>query len=694
MKKVWNILFFVFVLCLYGGVFVGCSDDMDNNDSINKDGKVRVSVQFDTRSSNGTEISNDAQNDNEWRIETIRVYAFDGNVLDNMVYKDNVNNTTGIATVDMEINAGNRTFYAIINEPNVPDIHSALALANHPNGIKQVQYQIVNYLKSSVDTTKIANILKKTETEKYMLPMYGVVTHSISSSGTTPISIPVNRAVARIDVYMAKKLGIDATATTTNATLEVSRPSQTGYIAFDNVRTTQQNKSYSVDNPVDSILKNNDNGYTKIYSFYVPEQTCPTKDDRLAFTLGGIKWDGKPTDYNSFLLGDDSKHLLDTIARNTVYQIYCNISPKTKDIDFEIITQPWTTVTPQDSILHPGTLDMTNCYIVSPGRSVSIPIINVYKIWNWQFKQTLDATAELEAEVIWQDTQDLITSVIPVTEGDNTDYSHYKLQVRTTPGKSGNALVGMRLKGDTDSTYRWSWHIWVTDYDPSKNPMVFNGIVTMDRHLGALTNNYSLDGKELGYLYQFGRKDPFPTGMPGTSEVFPLYDKNNMQTSLKIINNVDEDNLINSIKNPKTIYTSSKTPFDWYTTNGNKQNDYLWETKDGRKNIFDPCPQGWKVMSADFGKNPFLGFNIYIDWDVAPDMMGIYGDILGYYPYVNLRNYTNGSFLYQDTNYMWGALVYSRNPILGSCIVYSGIQDLNVVSKQRANSLSVRCVKE
>lgn len=694
MKKVWNILYFTFILCLYGGLLIGCSDDMDDNGGINGDGKVMVRVQIDTRSGDAGIPEDPVKiNDNESRIKTVRLYAFDGDVLDNMVYKDTLDNTTGTVSINMEVSTGNKTFYVIINEPDISQIHSALALANHPNGIKQVQYQIANYLKSSVDITKIANILKKTETEKYMLPMYGVVTRSITS-GTTPISIPVDRAVARIDVYMAKKSGIDATATTTNATLKITRPSLTGYIAFDNVGTTQQNQSYSVDSPVDSILKKNDEGYTKIYSFYVPEQTWPTENDRLAFTLSGIKWDDKPTDYNAFFLGNNSTNLLDTIVRNTVYQIYCNISPKTKDIDFEIITQPWNTVTPQDSILHPGTLDMTNCYIVSPGRSVSIPVINVYKIWNWQLKDTLDATAELEAELIWQDTQDLITSVIPVTEGDNTDYSHYKLQVRTTPGKSGNALVGMRLKGDLNDTYRWSWHIWVTDYDPSKNPNVFNGIVSMDRNLGALTNNYSLDGKELGYLYQFGRKDPFPTGLPGSSEAFPLYDKNNAQTSVGIIDNTEEDNLINSVKHPETIYKSSKTPFDWYTINPLKQNNYLWETEDGRKNIFDPCPQGWKVMTAGYGKNPFDGYFQYTDWDVATDMKGIYGDKLGYYPYVNLRNHTNGLFLYQSSSYMWGTLAFSRNNILGTSIVYSSDQEFNVAGKQRAISLPVRCVKE
>ena len=43
---------------------------------------------------------------------------------------------------------------------------------------------------------------------------------------------------------------------------------------------------------------------------------------------------------------------------------------------------------------------------------------------------------------------------------------------------------------------------------------------------------------------------------------------------------------------------------------------------------------------------------------------------------------------------MWGALVFSKNLILGTSIVYSGEQEINVAGKQRAISLPVRCVKE
>ena len=203
MKKVWNILFFTLVLCLSGGLLGSCSDDIDDNGSINEGDKVTVRVQFNTRSG-GTETSDPEKiNDNESRIKRVRLYAFDGNILDNMVYRDTLDNTTGNVSIDINVTTGNRTFYAVINEPDDTDIHSALALANHPNGIKQVQYKITNYLSNG--DGKIVNVLKKTE--EYSLPMYGELTSTVIST-TSSLSMQVDRAVARIDVYMAKAEGI------------------------------------------------------------------------------------------------------------------------------------------------------------------------------------------------------------------------------------------------------------------------------------------------------------------------------------------------------------------------------------------------------------------------------------------------------------------------------------------------------
>lgn len=682
MKKVWNILYFTFILCLYGGVLTGCSDEIDDSGSINQDGKVMVRVQFDTRSGD-SDISGDPEkiNENESRIKTVRLYAFDGDVLDNMVYKDTLDNTTGSVSIKMEVSSGNRSFYAIINEPDIPEVHSALALVNHPNGIKQAQYQIGQYLLNG--DNKIVNVLKTKG--NYTLPMYGKLPPVAILTTTKELAMQVSRAVARIDVYMAKAVDITTDAFTKNATLKVDAASQMGYIADENVVPTIPANNNSLDTPVDTTLSNystvaTGNGYTKIYSFYIPEQVCPEEDDRLVFTVGGIKWNNLETKYNSFILGNDSDNTghgpLKKIERNKVYQIFCRMSPTVKDISLDVLVSPWNAVLPQDSILHPGKLGMTNCYIVNPGRSVSIPVINVYKIWNWQFEKMLSPEKEIKAELIWEDTQGLITEVVTVP-GPN-DYSHSKIQVKTAKGKFGNAIVGMWIDGDpAEKTYRWSWHIWV----PEDQPQVLNfgGMIAMDRNLGAITSKF-VDNANLtnGLLYQWGRKDPFPSTAiwRGAVDEIPLYGSVNAIS----IKNVTEDiNLYNTIYYPTTFYVSSSDLGDWYTFNG-QQNNTLWGT---RKTIYDPCPEGWKVPS-----NISLWESLTVSnfvWQT--DRLGrVYSDLL-YYPASGTRDVEFGDISAVGVNgYYW-----STDMIVLSFYNRKFSVD---VEPYRASGYSVRCVKE
>ncbi len=79
-----------------------------------------------------------------------------------------------------------------------------------------------------------------------------------------------------------------------------------------------------------------------------------------------------------------------------------------------------------------------------------------------------------------------------------------------TTGVEGNVVVGIRKKTDaekaggpppalTDRQYLWSWHLWITNYNPAEL-----GHKTMDRNIGAMTPD------EPGFYYQYNRKDPFP----------------------------------------------------------------------------------------------------------------------------------------------------------------------------------------
>lgn len=103
------------------------------------------------------------------------------------------------------------------------------------------------------------------------------------------------------------------------------------------------------------------------------------------------------------------------------------------------------------------------------------------------------------AALLWQDAPALLSDV-RLEEG----------RVHFTAGEGqGNVLIAVR---DADGRILWSWHIWVTDYDPSLQAPKLNGLSWMTRNLGALSDDYDETGSAKGFVYQWGRKDPFPSG--------------------------------------------------------------------------------------------------------------------------------------------------------------------------------------
>lgn len=103
------------------------------------------------------------------------------------------------------------------------------------------------------------------------------------------------------------------------------------------------------------------------------------------------------------------------------------------------------------------------------------------------------------AALLWQDAPALLSDV-RLEEG----------RVHFTAGEGqGNVLIAVR---DADGRILWSWHIWVTDYDPSSQAPKLNRLSWMTRNLGALSDDYDETGSAKGFVYQWGRKDPFPSG--------------------------------------------------------------------------------------------------------------------------------------------------------------------------------------
>lgn len=154
---------------------------------------------------------------------------------------------------------------------------------------------------------------------------------------------------------------------------------------------------------------------------------------------------------------------------------------------------------------------------------------------------------------------------------------------KSTPGSTGDLLLAAYSEPEQKGTILWSWHIWVTDYDPGTGETIgdvpggkiydisADGGIWMDRDLGALS---AMSGQVTaqGYAYQWGRKDPFPMGNSLSENVLrPLYDAkgNYLQLGVVTKDKTASGQLIvdQSVSEPGIFYT---------VTSGNVEGGYWW----------------------------------------------------------------------------------------------------------------------
>lgn len=331
-----------------------------------------------------------------------------------------------------------------------------------------------------------------------------------------------------------------------------------------------------------------------------------------------------------------------------------------------------------------------NSFIVKSGEAVEIPLGKPYIVAESRNDlPNISIDSKAYVELLWQDAQSLISKVELVGENKGP-YSTMK--VETSSSTSGNALVAVRMgpTGSQSDPIVWSWHIWVTDYDPNNGGTTYahnNGekdYVFMDRNLGATTTTKT-DPGVIGLTYQWGRKDPFSSSgnFSPETEWRDLYDINGA-----VLTETDEiheapgtgithelasdglagmvNNLLRSVENPTVFFygvyngdgTENNRPvykaIDWYTLADDLsagEND-LWGAS-GRKSDFDPCPEGWRVPMFSNTKSPWAYFEDNDDeiiWGstsyVQDDPSGKGADFiangsvftkLGYHPYSNFR---------------------------------------------------------
>ena len=289
----------------------------------------------------------------------------------------------------------------------------------------------------------------------------------------------------------------------------------------------------------------------------------------------------------------------------------------------------------------------------------------------------------------------------------------------------GNVVLALR---DAAGNILWTWHIWITD--KPKDILYSNNTIFMDRNLGALSTTMRTTAIDnYGFVYQWGRKDPFIGGngminetsgnilsiAQNNSIVNPALSPTDWSRSTSVANYSDIVNPLQFIYNNTA---SEDSPADWLSIRS-AGDETVWSIN---KTNHDPCPYGYKVPAnndikslldaAKHSPGEFWYFefkdNKYWEHYYTPD--GVVGD-LSVWPAAGYRqgrgSYMGNSgaqLINSGTSSTVGQCLYwTSTPFTKDGVVIPGVSSRmktsgNVVYSEHehgdnADALSVRCVK-
>lgn len=322
--------------------------------------------------------------------------------------------------------------------------------------------------------------------------------------------------------------------------------------------------------------------------------------------------------------------------------------------------------------------------------------------------------------LIWESKSDLV-KYIDMRDG---VASFYLQPVKDTNGEfidevlPGNALIGAY---DADGNLLWSWHIWVTNSDPTTDTITLNGHELMNISLGAdMNSNGSKVTSDIfgsyGMYYQWGRRTP----------IVGPHDWNFSQNMDLIAYGSDG---LNNIRLQYEASTATSGRVEWANDNptsiilGNKDNayDWLYEGHDDElwggesKSEHDPCPAGWRVPDSSVYENLTISsVDDAMAWEKAQGMYGWHlvdksdESKTFFFTAQGRRNYLDGRLdIVNDDDLRpvpWSGYYWTATPAANGDAT-AMFFDLNSATRtwngfdaahamHRANALPIRCVRE
>ncbi len=261
------------------------------------------------------------------------------------------------------------------------------------------------------------------------------------------------------------------------------------------------------------------------------------------------------------------------------------------------------------------------------------------------------------------------------------------IRIRVQAGMKGNALVAVR---NAEGLILWSWHLWVTDYDPDVQMTPVEGtfvypvpggsihrynnaqwgpgkpyekVFMMDRNLGATAEfgggSRTVGGNpSYGFYYEWGRKDPF-------------HSRAKWKTPVNTTTGVDM--VPYSVHHPDT-WLEKGTNHRWTSVGVDDLSDDLGDWLDPRmhdgtghggdgcepnKSIYDPCPPGWRVPMND---NALIGgFNVASGDHRTTEYTSLYGGVRYCYPGGYDQRDAKGTIIFPIQDVFYVALGIQRN---------------------------------
>jgi hypothetical protein len=363
-----------------------------------------------------------------------------------------------------------------------------------------------------------------------------------------------------------------------------------------------------------------------------------------------------------------------------------------------------------------------NSVIVPPNSSVEICMSQVVKEFRAGFVShpRIGVNDDVKPDWVWAGKPGTTTDgsgngIITRIETMTPPNSGLNTRFRVTTGPvEGNVVVAVKV----DGAIKWSWHIWVTNYDPETENKKFTstGVTRlaapdagkehtfMDRNMGALSNTHTEDGHDysaFGMFYQWGRKDPLPGAWYLSAEgALPtVYTPDAPEGKLLPLSSPGMTAGIRySIEHPgEFIYLPSPLTgfWSWNDLSVESLADLWYDGTDVSfdvvKSVYDPCPSGWRLPS----KGILEGFQPQDDPDIVAKYEGNITEELGYVPYAGYMDYLGniqlgvgryGFYTSQRDIPIW----YSE---WGDAVRYE-TSGGSQFSKYGSNAYSARCIKE